>query len=274
MMAVLANDKNPSDLCAVQSDKQDRGIRDYFTTLYREWGQQHWWPGESPFEVIVGAYLTQNTSWTNVERALGSLRAARLLSVTGVRRVPLHNLETLVRSAGHFRQKARRLKTFVAFLDKRYQGSLARMFAQPTVKLRAELLELNGVGPETADSILLYAGNHPVFVVDAYTRRILERHNLIAPHATYEEIRALFERALAPLASEIAALRGVGPTEITKACSTSHPPSRMSTAKRSAPAQLFNEMHGLIVGVGKQYCKKSQPDCERCPLRTYLPVAK
>ena len=156
----------------------DAQIGRYFETLYHSWGRQHWWPAQSPFEVIVGAYLTQNTSWTNVERALSSLRAARILSIRGIRRTPLPKLERLIRSAGYFRQKARRIKLFVSFLDERYAGSLARMFAQPTAKLREELLSLEGVGPETADSILLYAGNHPVFVVDAYTRRILERHRL------------------------------------------------------------------------------------------------
>ena len=128
------------------------------------------------FEVIVGAILTQNTSWTNVERALASLRAAGKLSVAGIRQVPLPKLEQLIRSSGYFRQKAQRLKNFVAFLDARYDGSLQRMFATPTEQLRDELLALNGIGPETADSILLYAGNHSIFVVDAYTRRILERH--------------------------------------------------------------------------------------------------
>ena len=150
-----------------------------YRKLSRAWGRQHWWPAETPFEVIVGAILTQNTSWTNVERALASLRAARRLSVAGIREAPLPKLEELIRSSGYFRQKARRLKNFVAFLDARYGGSLERMFATPTKQLRAELLELNGIGPETADSILLYAGNHAIFVVDAYTRRILERHEAV-----------------------------------------------------------------------------------------------
>ncbi len=164
-----------NEATTLQPDEQ---LRSYFRTLYRAWGRQHWWPAESCFEVIVGAYLTQNTSWTNVERALTNLRQARVLSVRGIRRTPLSKLEQLIRSAGYFRQKAQRLKIFVRFLDHRYAGSLSRMFAEPTTELREELLGLNGVGPETADSILLYAGNHPVFVVDAYTRRILERHQL------------------------------------------------------------------------------------------------
>jgi len=251
-------------------------IRSYFQTLYDAWGRQHWWPAQSCFEVIVGAYLTQNTSWANVERALDSLRKARVLSVRGIRRTPLPKLEKLIRSSGYFRQKAQRLKTFVRFLDERYGGSLARMFAQPTERLREELLALNGVGPETADSILLYAGNHPVFVVDAYTRRILERHRLIPAKASYDDIRHLFERALAPLA------QGALDSEFTPEPRAAvvgprgscHSPSRMSTAARPPAAQAFNEMHGLIVGVGKNYCKKSQTNCEQCPLQKFLPGAQ
>jgi endonuclease III related protein len=251
----------------------DNQIRSYFETLYQSWGRQHWWPAQSSFEVIVGAYLTQNTSWTNVERALRSLRAARVLSVRGIRRTPLSQLERLIRSAGYFRQKARRIKIFVGFLDERYKGSLSHMFAQPTAKLREELLGLEGVGPETADSILLYAGNHPVFVVDTYTRRILDRHRLFGARASYEEIRGLFEKALGPLAENLLkqssdAARAGGPS------GSCHAPSRMSIAQRTAPVQVFNEMHGLIVGVGKNFCKKSQPECERCPLQKFLPGAK
>lgn len=250
----------------------DDHIRAYFDTLYSVWGPQHWWPAQSPFEVIVGAYLTQNTSWTNVEHALANLRRTRILSVSGIRRTPVQELENLIRSAGYFRQKARRLKIFVKFLDEHYAGSLPRMFAQPTAKLREELLSLDGIGPETADSILLYAGNHPVFVVDAYTRRIIERHQLARPGATYEEIRELFERALRPLKASLLApnAENFGPVGPRNA---SHAPSKMSTAKRTAIAQVFNEMHGLIVGVGKNFCKKSQPGCERCPLKKFLPIA-
>ena len=242
-------------------------IRAYFRTLYAAWGHQHWWPAQSSFEVIVGAYLTQNTSWTNVERALESLRAARVLSVAGIRRTPVKKLETLIRSSGYFRQKAQRLKTFVTFLDRTYGGSLSRMFAQPTAKLREELLALNGVGPETADSILLYAGNHPSFVVDAYTRRIVERHQLLEANATYEEIRKQFGQALRSLAEEILECAPVAQNGPPGSC---HAPSKMSAAKREAAVQVFNEMHGLIVGIGKNYCKKSQTDCERCPLSKFL----
>lgn len=251
-------------------------IRAYYHTLLSTWGRQHWWPAQSRFEVIVGAYLTQNTSWTNVEKALSNLRQARRLSLSGIRRTPQATLEKLIRSAGYFRQKAQRLKTFVRFLDRRYDGSLSRMFAQPTAQLREELLALNGVGPETADSILLYAGNHPVFVVDAYTRRILERHELISPRAAYDEIREQFERALPLVAAKAAGSqteRATG-TPATRPRGSSHPPSRMSTAPRSPIAQVFNEMHGLIVGVGKNYCLNSRPQCDTCPLRDFLPNDK
>jgi endonuclease III related protein len=248
-------------------------IRSYFETLYHAWGRQHWWPAQTPFEVIVGAYLTQNTSWVNVERALENLRRARVLSLSGIRRTPTPKLERLIRSAGYFRQKARRLKIFVRFLDERYQGSLTRMFAEPTARLREELLALNGVGPETADSILLYAGNHPVFVVDAYTHRILERHHILSPNATYEEIRELFEKALLPLEASLLVSQpnGVPPAGPPNSC---HPPSKMSSAEREALVQVFNEMHGLMVGVGKNFCKKSQPECEQCPLLKFLPGAQ
>ena len=143
---------------------------------------------------------------------------------------------------------------------------------QPTEKLRQELLDLNGVGPETADSILLYAGNHPVFVVDAYTRRILDRHNLLAEKTDYEAIRELFQRALEPIVKE----QQQAPVALAPGLSSgirgaSHPPSAMSTAKRTALVQVYNEMHGLIVGVGKNHCGKSEPKCDDCPLQPFLP---
>ena len=248
-----------------------RNLRAYYRILHRAWGPQHWWPADTPFEVITGVYLTQNTSWTNVEKALANLRSDNVLSIDGIRTTPLPRLESLIRSAGYFRQKAHRLKIFVAFLDERYGGSLEQMFRQPTLTLREELLALHGVGPETADSILLYAGHHPIFVVDAYTRRIFHRHEITPENAAYDEIRALLEQALAPsvndkpqpLASRNQRL-GLG--------GASHPPSPMSTAQRSPLAQVYNEMHGLLVGVGKNFCLKSQPNCDDCPLRKYLPA--
>lgn len=268
-------DGGPLDLwqgLTLSSTLNQGDIRRYYRELYAAWGPQHWWPAESRFEVIVGAYLTQNTAWTNVERALANLRSAGLLSVEGIRKARLPRLERLIRSSGYFRQKARRLKTFVAFLDKKYEGSLDKLFSQPTAELREELLELNGVGPETADSILLYAGNHPVFVVDAYTRRVLERHNILPANTDYGEIRKLFEEAL----SEVAQQEKEKPMYERQRLESgfrgaNHPPSAVSTATRTALVQVYNEMHGLIVGVGKHYCGKSQPKCDGCPLQPFLP---
>lgn len=258
-------------------------LRAIFRTLWRLWGPQHWWPAESQFEVIVGAYLTQNTSWTNVERAIENLRAAGALSVNGVRAMPLPRLEELIRSSGYFRQKAARLKRFVAFLDENYGGSLDRMFAEPTAKLREELLSLNGVGPETADSILLYAGGHQVFVVDAYTRRVLDRHGLLPEGAGYEDIRVLFETALNPLQvsrfrfpeagtrSETLEQQTNNLKRETALYGAAHAPSAASKMPRPDRAQVFSEMHAFIVGIGKNYCLKSAPLCEVCPLKKYLP---
>jgi endonuclease III related protein len=254
---------------------RENKLRHYYRTLFRAWGPQHWWPAQTPFEVIVGAYLTQNTSWSNVERALANLRNENALSLEGMRRITPAKLELLIRPSGYFRQKAKRLKTFVTFLDRQYGGSLESFFSQPTDKLREELLSLNGVGPETADSILLYAGNHPVFVVDAYTRRILARHRILSEKAGYDEIRRLLERALKRLARE----RGQPPADARARLDldirgAAHVPSPMSTATRTALVQVYNEMHGLFVGVGKHYCGKSQPKCDGCPLQPFLPPAK
>jgi len=237
-----------------------------YRTLARSWGPQHWWPAETAFEVIVGAILTQNTSWKNVERALSALRSADALNVEGIRELPLTKLEELVRSSGYYRQKAQRLKSFVAFLDEKYEGSLDKMLSQPSLQLRAELLSLNGIGPETADAILLYAGNHAIFVVDAYTRRVLQRHAAIENTAKYDDIRSLVERALQrqKLVSPALQTTSGKKPDIHKA-------SPMSIAGRDQLAQLYNEMHGLFVQVGKHYCHKLEPNCEECPLRDLLP---
>jgi endonuclease-3 related protein len=237
-------------------------IPHYYTALLARYGPQNWWPARSRFEVIVGAYLTQNTNWSNVEKAMVNLRGARLLSISAMRKAPIAKLQALVRPSGYFRQKARNLKTFIAFLDRQYSGSLTRMFAQPTEKLRAELLDLNGVGPETADSILLYAGNHPVFVVDAYTRRVLLRHGIIGQKAPYEEIRGMIEQAISSSAAESLVVKN-------PASDPRHPVSRMSCSARSALAQHYNELHALIVRVGNHYCR-TKPSCEGCPLQPFL----
>jgi endonuclease-3 related protein len=259
----------------VSADVKENQIRTYYRALFQAWGPQNWWPARSRFEVVVGAYLTQNTAWTNVEKALANLRAARMLSVQGIRRVTLTELERLIRPSGYFRQKAQRLKTFVEFLDRHYGGSLTRLFARPTEELREQLLKLNGVGPETADSILLYAGNHPVFVVDTYTRRMLARHAILPKDAGYEDVRKIFEKVLPSLAEPVTDSEESHTQQLAAGFPDApHPPSQMSTAKRTALTQIYNEMHGLIVRAGKNYCKKSQPDCDGCPLQPYLPRLK
>jgi endonuclease-3 related protein len=252
-------------LTTLKSLSKEESLRAYYSTLLSAWGRQHWWPARTRFEVVVGAYLTQATAWTNVELALRRLRANGLLNLEAIRNTPLLELEMLIRSSGYFRQKARRLKTFVAFVDAGYGGSLRRMFAQPTGKLRQELLELNGVGPETADSILLYGGQHPVFVVDAYTRRILDRHGILPMNTPYEQIRELFESALTTSDDERRDL------SISGQGGAVHRPSPMSLAQRSLVAQLYNDMHALLVGVGKNHCVRSEPRCDSCPLRQFLP---
>jgi endonuclease III related protein len=210
-------------------------LRDYYDTLFAAFGPQYWWPGRTPFEIIVGAILTQNTSWSNVEPAIQNLRREKLLTPGAMEAVSFGRLAALIRSSGYFRQKARKLKAFVRFLRAEYQGSLAKMFRIPTNALREQLLGVHGIGPETADSILLYAGKHPVFVVDAYTRRILERHRLASPRESYEDLRLFFERSLPP------------------------------------DAPLYNEFHALIVQTGKDYCRARNPHCDQCPLLSFLP---
>lgn len=209
----------------------------YFTAMSDALGPMRWWPARTPFEVIVGAILTQNTSWTNVERAIVNLRAAKMLTPAALASARTPRLAKLIRSSGYFRQKALKLKAFVAFLERDYGGSLKRMFATPTAELREKLLAVHGIGRETADSILLYSGNHPVFVVDAYTHRILERHGITGGKPDYERVRALFESAL------------------------------------PRDAQLYNEFHALVVNVGKNWCRKREPRCTECPLRDLLPEA-
>ena len=204
-----------------------------------------------------------------------------MLSISGIRGATVEELERLVRPAGYFRQKAARLKHFVAHLDARYEGSLETMFAQPVEALREELLGLNGIGPETADSILLYAASREVFVVDAYTRRIFERHRLAHAGTGYEEIRAAVETALA----EEGSLARLRPQTRRRGVKPGHPrllspaihglavhaPSAASTMARSELSQRYNEFHALLVQTAKHYCLKAAPRCQSCPLRPLLP---
>src|ERR1700683_106336 len=178
---------------ATQVDAQPP-LDEYFNSLFTALGPQRWWPGKTQFEVILGAVLTQNTSWKNVEVALSNLRAAAVFTPACVEKVHIRRLQSLVRPSGYYRQKARALKAFVQFLRTDSAGWLKRMFAAPTIELHEKLLRVWGIGPETADAILLYAGQHPVFVVDAYTKRMMARHGWIGDKAKYESVRWMFER--------------------------------------------------------------------------------
>ncbi len=206
-----------------------------YRLLFDAFGPQHWWPGESPFEVVVGAVLTQNTNWQNVERAIRNLREADLLEPRALYGVPVAELEELIRPAGYFRVKAQRLRNLLAFLVDRHEGSLEAMFAVGLPDLRRQLLEVRGVGPETADSILLYAGGLASFVVDAYTHRVFARHGWIDFDADYHRIQDYVQTEL------------------------------------PFDAAMYNEFHALLVRLGKEYCRKAHPKCEECPLRATLP---
>jgi endonuclease III related protein len=221
-------------------------MRQMHHDLAAAYGPQHWWPAKTPFEVILGAYLTQNTAWTAVERSLANLRSAGALSITGMRAIPVARLRRLIRPSGFFVRKAAALKAFVALLDTEFGGSLKRMAGRPTAELRNRLLALPGVGPETADAILLYALGHPVPVADEYLRRIAERHMLLAlrpsrGRPTYDELADLTRSAFA----------------------ADPPPGR---------AQLFSEFHALTVAVGKAHCGRTA-HCESCPLAGDLKAA-
>jgi endonuclease III related protein len=201
-----------------------------YQKLYRAYGPRHWWPGDTPFEVMVGAILTQNTSWKNVERAIQRLRARRVLTPEGIHRLKTSDLASVIRSSGFYRIKADRLKSFVDFLFEEFEGKIDRMKKEPVEGLRKRLLEVKGIGQETADSILLYALEKPIFVVDAYTRRVLSRHEMVSSRASYEEVQKLFMGHLPP------------------------------------EERLFNEYHALLVHVAKIVCKKT-PKCDICPLK-------
>jgi endonuclease-3 related protein len=205
-----------------------------YRALWRRFGPQGWWPGRTPYEVAAGAILTQHTAWTGAARALAVLRARRALTAPAIAAMPEAELAGTIRPAGTHRLKARRLKAFTRWLVERFGGRFEGMRSAPLDPLRRELLAVPGLGPETADAILLYAAGRPVFVADAYTRRALARHGFVGPGAGYEEVRAFIE---------------------------AHLPSD--------PA-LFNEFHALLVEVGKRYCR-AVPECAQCPLRFDLP---
>jgi len=204
-------------------------IRTIYRTLYKAFGPQHWWPGDSPFEIAVGAILTQNTNWGNVEKAIHNLKAAHVLSAKRIHEMPVNTLAAFIRSAGYFNIKAKRLKSFVHFFCEQYGGSMKSMGKEDARILREQLLSVHGIGPETADSILLYALDKPIFVIDAYTKRILSRHSMIGHDEPYSDFQELFHLSL----------------------------------KRDV--RLYNEYHALFVATGKFFCKP-KPFCAECPL--------
>ena len=206
-----------------------------YDRLLKAIGPQQWWPGETPFEVMVGAVLTQNTNWQNVEKAIRNLRQADLLDPHALYNVPVEELEELLRPAGYFRIKARRLRNLLEYLVTRWDGSLQAMFQAGIYTLREELLAISGIGPETADSILLYAGGLPAFVVDAYTQRISARHGWIGFDSDYHQTQDYIQSCL--------------PEDV----------------------RLYNEYHALLVYAGKHYCHKTKPNCRECPLMEMLP---
>ncbi|MFZ5800064.1 MAG: endonuclease III domain-containing protein [Candidatus Omnitrophota bacterium] len=205
-----------------------------YQRLLRSFGPQDWWPAKTPFEVIVGAILTQNTAWANVEKAIANLKRAHCLNPAKIKNLSFRRLAELIRPSGYYNIKAKRLKSFINFFFKEYRGQVCRMSKAPTGILRRQLLEVKGIGPETADSILLYACEKPVFVVDAYTKRMLSRHHLLDGKLDYATVQRLFMQSLKP------------------------------------QEKLFNEFHALLVRLGKDYCKKI-PRCNVCPLKSCLP---
>jgi len=212
--------------------KKQSALAEIYAQLLETFGPQQWWPAQTQFEIIVGAILTQNTNWENVKKALTNLKRKKYLSPQAFRNISHSKLASLIKPAGYFNVKAKRLKSFVSFLFKEYEGYLHKMGKEDCLILRRKLLAVNGIGPETADSILLYAFDKPVFVVDSYTRRVLYRHNIIGPDEDYHTIQTMFMRSL----------------------------------KRDM--QMFNEYHALIVRLGKDYCKM-KPRCEQCVLNNF-----
>lgn len=206
-------------------------LLELYSRLFEAFGPRYWWPGDSGFEVAVGAILTQNTAWRNVTKAIKNLKDKGLLSPEALYHVPVDDLASVIRPAGYYNIKAQRLKHFMQFLFRESAGNLDRLLAEDLDTLRSKLLSINGIGPETADSILLYAGNKTTFVVDTYTKRILFRHSLIPEEASYDEVRNFFMDCLEP------------------------------------DAAMFNEYHALLVHLGHAFCLKKNPKCSGCPAK-------
>lgn len=209
-------------------------IYSIYKTLYRRLGPQDWWPGDTDFEVMVGAILTQNTTWTNVEKAITNLKTGNILAPKKLDMAPLGKLKKMIKPSGFYNIKTARLKEFLRFLKNKCNYDIGRLKNSDIGTLRVELLNVKGIGPETADSIILYALDKPTFVVDAYTKRIFSRHKIFDKNSGYEEIKNIFEENL---------------------------PKRI---------KIYNEFHALIVNVGKNYCRAKKMLCDECPLKEYL----
>ena len=214
----------------------DRNLKllSFYKAMHCALGNSNWWPGETSLEVMLGAILTQNTAWANVEKALNNLKNANLLTLPKLQALDEETLAEYIRPAGFFRVKAKRIRALLAWIENYCDSNLEKLATVSTEQLRGELLAIKGVGPETADSILLYAFNRPSFVVDEYTRRIFSRHALVWEDISYFELRDFFMDVLEP------------------------------------DVALFNEYHALIVRVGKTWCKRSKPLCDSCPLKDFL----
>lgn len=203
---------------------------EFYERLFRHFGPQHWWPGDSKLEIVLGAILTQNTAWSNVEKALKNIKDAGSISLGFLRETDLNMLAQLIRPTGYFNQKAARVKGFIEYLDENYHGHLEEMLSLHLQDLRTALLSIKGIGPETADDIILYAAEKPVFVIDSYTKRVMSRHSICSQNVGYEELQTIIE------------------TQVPK----------------NVP--IYKEFHGLIVILAKNYCHKKNPDCRNCPL--------
>jgi len=225
------------------SGKIERNLRRAYKLMRTRAGHQHWWPGETPFEVCVGAILTQNTAWTNVERAIANLKAARVLESKKMFALPEAKLAELIRPAGYFNVKARRLRSFLRVLVGEFGSDLGKMFEGETSVVRERLLAIHGIGPETADSLLLYAGRHHSFVIDAYTRRIFSRHGWCAQDASYDNLKQICESAL-------------------------------NQKTGAARLDYWQDYHAQLVMVGKHFCRARAPRCDDCPLQPLLPRLK
>ena len=206
-------------------------LTEIYDLLYERFGAQHWWPGQTTFEIVTGAILTQNTNWSNVEKAINNLKSADKLCAQKLHELDRDSLAQLIRPAGYYNIKAKRLKNFIDWLFEKHNGNLDELNALDTHSLREELLSVNGIGMETADSMVLYAFSKPIFVVDTYTCRVMGRHCLIEPGADYEQVREFLESSL------------------------------------NQDVAMFNEFHALLVMVGKNYCKP-KPKCSGCPLES------